>query len=174
MKLLKFIDQAIERMTIILLVSGVALMLSFSLMTIVLRWFESSFLWLDPLVRHLVFLCTFLGGVMATGRGSHIGIDIVSKTLEVQGRENWLVHIKRMISLVSFVTLVWLIQASYQFMTIELEYGRASFLGIHSGVLVGIIPAGFALIAYRFFYLFIASFSRESLEEQKAKEVVTP
>lgn len=158
-KLLKIIDQSIEKLTVVLLVAGVALMLSFSLMTIVLRWFESSFLWLDPLVRHLVFLCTFLGGVMATGRGSHIGIDIVSKTLEVQGKENWLIPIKRVIALVSFLTLIWLIQASYLFMTIELEYGRASFLGIHSGVLVGIIPAGFALIAYRFFYLFIASFS---------------
>lgn len=158
-KFLKIIDQSIEKLTVVLLVTGVALMLSFSLMTIVLRWFESSFLWLDPLVRHLVFLCTFLGGVMATGRGSHIGIDIVSKTLEVQGRERWLLPIKRLISLVSFVTLLWLIQASYLFMTIELEYGRASFLGIHSGVLVGIIPVGFALIAYRFFYLFMASFS---------------
>ena len=164
-KLFKIIDQSIEKLTVVLLVAGVAMMLIFALMTIVLRWFESSFLWLDPLVRHLVFLCTFLGGVMATGRGSHIGIDIVSKTLEVQGKENWLIPMKRIISLVSFLTLLWLIQASYLFMTIELEYGRASFLGLHSGVLVGIIPAGFALIAYRFFYLFIASFSRAETSE---------
>ena len=39
----------------------------------------------------------------------------------------------------------------------ELEFGKAVFFGIHSGVLVGIIPFGFSLIGFRFLNLFIQS-----------------
>ena len=57
-------------------------MLFFSVLTILLRWFGQSLEFVEPFVRHLVFLSTFLGGVLATGRGTHIGIDIIGKLLE--------------------------------------------------------------------------------------------
>ena len=57
-------------------------MMILSITGIVLRWFNIAFLWIDPLVRHLVFICTFLGGAIATGRGTHIGIDIIGRLLE--------------------------------------------------------------------------------------------
>lgn len=155
----KKIDFGLEKSSQFLLVLSVAVMLLLAVATIVLRWFNLSYPWLDPAVRHLVFITTFLGGVMATGRGTHIGIDILSKFFENQKRWGSLLWMKRFISLTSFLTLLWLIKASKDFALIEFEYGKEAFLGIHSGVLVSIIPVGFALIAYRFFTIFLVSIS---------------
>lgn len=170
----KKIDLGLEKSSQFLLVLSVALMLALAVTTIVLRWFNLSYPWLDPAVRHLVFITTFLGGVVATGRGTHIGIDILSKYFET--KKNWqaLLWMKRFISLVSCVTLIWLISASRDFAVIEFEYGKEAFLGIHSGYLVSIIPVGFALIAYRFGTLFLLSLfeSPEEIAQRLSAEEV--
>jgi TRAP-type C4-dicarboxylate transport system permease small subunit len=164
MKFFRLIDLMIEKITTWALVSGVFLMLALALTTIILRWFNMSLLWLDPFVRHLVFIVTFLGGIIATGRGSHIGIDILSKSLEVNNSTQAILYLKRFVSIVSVLSLSWLTHASWKFMQVELEFGRDVFLGIHSGFLVGIIPVGFALIAYRFFFVFLNSFAKTENE----------
>ena len=104
---------------------------------------------------------------MATGRKTHIGIDILGKFLEKRDLQFFRNQIVRIIALASFGTRLLLIKASYDFMKIELEFGKVEFLGIHSGFLVGIIPFGFSLIAFRFFVDFM-----ESIFPQKAKEGV--
>jgi len=155
------LDQLIEKTSSALLVAAVISMLGLSVFSIVLRWFQTSMLWIDPLVRHLVFLTAFLGGVLATGRGTHIGIDILGRYLESAHRQHLLVVVKRLISLASFGTLLWLVKASIDFVLMELKYGKVSFLGLHSGWLVAIIPFGFALMSLRFLNIFIQSFSKE-------------
>ncbi len=60
-----------------------------------------------------------------------------------------------------FLALIWLVVASYNFMLMELKYGKISFLGLHSGWLVGIIPFGFSMMAIRFLNIFLQSFSNE-------------
>lgn len=159
MKTLKFLDDLLDKLSRWGLVFSVLTMLGLTVVTIVMRWFNSSIHWVEPFVRHLVFLSTFLGGVLATGRGQHIGIDIIGKWLESRHMDKALIHIRRIISLTSFLTLFWMIYASYEFFIIELKYGKEVFWGIKSGHLVGIIPFGFSLIAYRFFYNFVSSFS---------------
>lgn len=160
----RFIDTAIEKSAAYLLVLCVALMLGFSVFAIVLRWFETSLLWMEPFVRHLVFLSTFLGGVIATGRGTHIAIDVLARKIEQSG-SLWLKHLnERVLNLASSLGLAWLVSASWDFTLVELEFGREVFWGIHSGVLVGIIPFGLALISYRFFYRFLLSFQSKSGE----------
>ena len=57
-------------------------MLIISTLSIFLRWFQVSFLWTDPLVRHLVFITAFLGGSLATGANNHIRIDLAGKLFE--------------------------------------------------------------------------------------------
>lgn len=159
MGLFRVIDRSIEKGSAALLVISVALMLGLSVLAIVLRWFETSFLWLEPFVRHLVFLSTFLGGVIATGRGTHIAIDVLAKKIEHDGPD-WLKKLNvRILNAAACASLVWLIKASWEFTQIELEYGREVFWNIHSGVLVGLIPFGLSLIAYRFFYRFLSSFT---------------
>lgn len=158
MKLFSLLDLGIEKFAKAALVVSIFLMLFLSLLGIVMRWNSMTFLWIDPLIRFLVFLSAFLGGVLATGRQSHIGIDLLSKILEKRGHRAPL-YLGRLVSMVCTLGLVWLVYASWQFTKVELEYGKEAFLGIHNGVMVGIIPFGFALCAYRFFYLFLHSFS---------------
>lgn len=168
MKFLAAIDKIIEKFSGYVLIGSVFTMLLFSVLNIVLRWFETTIHWVEPLVRHLVFLSAFLGGVIATGRGTHIGIDILGKYFESKGMMKWFKAAKRLIYADSFLVLVWMIYASFNFIKVELKYGKPVFWGIHSGVLVGIIPFGFALICYRFFYLLVDSFVNGGEEEQQA------
>ncbi len=156
-KILGGIDTGIDFLTKIVLFIVVMSMLFLSVTSIFLRWFETSYGWMEPLIRHLVFLSAFLGGVLATGRGTHIGIDILGKYLEGMQAILPMRVLKAIICFVSSGTLIWLIFATWEFMKIELEFGRPVFFGISSGVLVGIIPLGFGLIAYRFFYHFFVT-----------------
>ena len=160
------IDKGVEKVAGWGLVAGVLTMLFLSTTVIVMRWFGITFLWFDPFIRHVVFICTFLGGVIATGRGTHIGIDILGKYLESKQMDGAQAWIERLIAFVSFGTLAWLIKASWAFMLSEMKYGKITFFGIHSGYLTGIIPIGFALIGYRFFFLFISSFEKKEEEIQ--------
>lgn len=161
----KAIDKAIEKVSGWGLVVCVMTMLFLSAAVIVMRWFNVTFLWFDPFIRHVVFISTFLGGVIATGRGTHIGIDILGKYLESKNMKSAEIWVKRLVSFVSTSTLIWLINASIGFSVSELKYGKETFFGIHSGYLTFIIPIGFGLICYRFFYLFISSFSSPVLDE---------
>jgi len=97
MKFFKTIDQFIEKICAGILVACILSILVFSSLTIILRWFHVNLMWIDPMVRHLVFLGTFLGGVIATGRGTHIGIDLVSKIVEVKGYKKAQININRII-----------------------------------------------------------------------------
>ena len=137
-------------------------MLFFSVLTIFLRWFGQSLEFVEPFVRHLVLLSAFLGGVLATGRGTHIGIDVLGKILESIHQHFLCSQLKRLISLASFAVVCWLVVASIHFVKMEMEFGRETFFGLSTGMLVLIIPFGFTLIAYRFFYLFIASFGPDA------------
>jgi TRAP-type C4-dicarboxylate transport system permease small subunit len=160
-KFVKLFDNWTEKLSSWLLVLVVLVMLVLSVLVIVFRWMSITSFWLEPLNRHLVFICTFLGGVIATGRGTHIGIDIIGKYMEDKGKVNVRKYIDRLICITAIFTLGWLIKASYDFVLVELQYGKIAFLKIHSGVLVGITPVGFLLIGVRFFTRFILSFSKE-------------
>lgn len=144
------------------LVLVVLMMLVFSVLSIVLRWAQQSNLWLDPLVRHLVFLSAFLGGVIATGKGTHISIDILLRFLEVKEKKEAIKNLQRVIYLISIVVLFFLAKAAWNLTLIEFEFGKKSFLEIHSGFLVGITPVGFFLIAISYFNRFLMTFTKEN------------
>ncbi len=101
---------------------------------------------------------------MATGKGTHIGIDIVGKSLEGKG----LLKLKNILvlatNIISFVALFWLSYASISFVNVELEFGKEVFFGIHSGILVMIIPIGFSLIGLRFLFSSINYFAPTKAE----------
>jgi len=159
-EVVKKFDLAIEKIAQYLLVICILGMLGMSVLNIVLRWFESHILWLEPFVRYLVFFSAFLGGVIATGKRTHIGIDIIGKYFEA--KKNWQAHrwVGRVIDLISLVVLVVLTDACLDFVAEEAKYGRANvFLGVHAKYLAAIIPFGFGLIAIRFFNNIILSFS---------------
>ena len=151
-QIIKSVDNFLESITKKALVVCVVTMLFFSVLNIFLRWFNQTLFWVEPLVRHLVFLSAFLGGALATGSRSHIGIDILHRWLEGKSDSRIAKGIFYLTSFISIGTCAWLVYAGIEFMKVELEFGRTVFWGIHSGVLVGIIPFGFLLICLRFIF----------------------
>ncbi len=155
--IVKKLDCLTEYLTKKVLIVCVLSMLFLSVLNIFLRWFNMTLFWVEPLVRHLVFLSAFLGGALATGKRSHIGIDILHRWLENKKDSKFAKLILVLTTSVSIFTLLWLVYAGIEFMKVELQYGRDVFWGIHSGVLVGIIPFGFGLICFRFIVILICS-----------------
>lgn len=164
MRIVRKIDWAVDKVSSHLLVMSVLVILFFSTLSIVLRWFHINLQWIEPMVRHLVFICAFLGGVLATGKGTHIGIDLVGKFVETQNWHSLKTWIARLIMLSSFCVLLWLIKAGIDFTIVEREFTKDAGLGfLQSGDLVAIIPIGLTLIAVRFFLLLILSFEGEKI-----------
>lgn len=163
MKFLLLIDKGVDKFCSVMLITSILSLLFFSVLTIFLRWFHVNLMWIDPLARHLVFLATFLGGAVATGRGTHIAIDLVGKILEVKEWHALKVWVGRIINLTCAICLVWLFKAGLDFTKVEFEFAKEEFLKINSGYLVAIIPFGVALISFRFFILFLKSFQSEGV-----------
>lgn len=147
--MIKKLDQYLENFAKWSILFCVLSMLLLSLSSIVLRWFEMSLLWIDPLVRHLVFVAAFLGGSLATGANQHIKIDLLSRLLEKSQNLKLKKFIEALVLLITFIACFVLVKGSYQLTLVEFEYGKEEFLGLHSGYLVGIIPVGMGLIALR-------------------------
>lgn len=160
-KSVKKIDKGLELFTTWLLVASVLSMLFLSSFSIVARWFQYNVTWIDPFVRHVVFLSAFLGGVIATGQGTHIGIDIIGKFVESKGWHSVKNIITKCIFIASMLVLVWLFKASVDFTKVEMEFSKIEFWGIPSGYLVMIIPVGLSLLFLRFLLVFILSFDAE-------------
>jgi TRAP-type C4-dicarboxylate transport system permease small subunit len=163
MILVKKIDWFIDKVSSILLVGCILSILFCSSGAIVLRWFHINLSWIDPFVRHLVLLSTFFGGVVATGRGNHIGVDLISKFLEIKGFDKAKIIVNRIILLSSALVLTWLFKSGLDFTKIEIEFSKVEFWGISSGHLVAMIPVGVGLIALRFFTLFVLSFDENAV-----------
>jgi TRAP-type C4-dicarboxylate transport system permease small subunit len=169
-KVVTKLDKLIDDIASFLLVVSVALMLFLSVLNIFLRWGNTTIFWVEPFVRHLVFLSAFLGGILATGRKNHIGIDIIGRWLEVKKYYKLRLQVERFIYIVSIVTLYFLILSSVDFMHSEAKYGREAFLGIHSSHLVGIIPVGFSAIMVRIFLILVLSFKPTSLKKNNKED----
>lgn len=163
--MIKKIDNFIEKISFYAIVVSVTGMLLLTVLNIVLRWFNTTFLWIDPLVRHLVFLSAFLGGVLATGQDSHIRIDLIGKILEKYKLKKTELWINRAIYAVAMLATFLLAKAGQDFAKIELKYGKEVFLGIHSGVLTEIIPLGMLLICLRFFLRLLLTFKKVEAHE---------
>ena len=160
-KVVKKLHFYFEKTVSFVLVTIVFSMLFFSVTAIALRWAQQSNLWIDPLVRHLVFLSAFFGGVMATGRGTHISIDILLRYLESRDIQVAIEWVRRIIFLISLFVTMWLFSASVDFMKIEFQYGKEAFLGIHTGFLVGMTPIGFGLIWMSYLFQLLLTFVKE-------------
>lgn len=149
--MLKKIDRFLNIGNNYLIVMLLSLTIIFSLASLVFRWIHVSSNWVEPLIRHMVFLMTFVGGASAAGKSGHIAIDILLKVLE----RFKLLKLKKILivctSFLSLGTLVWLVYAGIQLVFVEMEFGQSSFLGIHTSILVAIIPFGFAMIFIRLF-----------------------
>lgn len=155
------IDQLLDQFAKWGVILCVFLMLIFSLTSILLRQFEITFLWIEPLVRHLVFLATFFGAALATGGAEHIKIDILARLLEKNKNKmlkNWL---DRTVLVATMVAVIILLSSSLDLMRLEFEDTRKSFFDIPTGYLLAIIPFGMGLVGVRIFVKFLLTFTRK-------------
>ena len=158
-RLIKIFDHSLESLSRYGLIASLFSILLLTVTAIILRWTGSSVLWIEPLVRHMVFLCAFLGGSLATSKNVHIRIDLFSKLVEKSNSRllKWF-HFNT-VSLFCLLTTAALFKASWDFFLVEKEFGAPAFLEIHSSWLVGIIPLGIGLITLRFLNQLLLSLS---------------
>ena len=82
MKFFVVLDETLDKVSRYSLVACLLIILTLAVLAIVLRWLGSSVMWIEPLVRHLVFLSAFLGGSVATSKRVHIKVDLLTKLVE--------------------------------------------------------------------------------------------
>lgn len=158
--MIKKIDSWIDKICFYTLALCLGTMLLLAVASIILRWFQISFLWSDPLIRHLVFFSAFLGGALATGRNNHIRIDLASKLFERLGPKYQII-LDRLLNLVSTIACVLLAKAGWDFAQMEFEYGAEAFLGLKTGYMVMIITIGMGVIGLRFFLRVLTTIDKE-------------
>lgn len=151
MKLFTVFDDVLDRASRYGLIGCLFTILGLTIFSILLRWLGSNLIWVDPLVRHLVFLSIFLGGSIATSKKLHIKVNLIMKLIGPTRSKmiNW-VH-KNLITLFCLIVCLLLVRSGWNFYLVEKEFGAPGFLHIHSSILVGIIPLGMGLITLRFF-----------------------
>ncbi len=154
-KYLQLFDDFLEKLSRWGLILSLFLILGLAVFSIVMRWLSMSLLWIEPLIRHIVFLSAFLGGSLATKKGAHIKVDLLTHMIGRSSSEvlHWL-H-RNLIGLFCCLTCFFLTLSSWDFYQVEKEFGSTAFLNIHSSYLVLIIPLGMGLIFFRFFNLLL-------------------
>ena len=127
------------------------------------NFFDSGFVWADPLLRVLVLWLGLIGATVATRDNKHIRIDLVSRLFER--------NLHRLIQSVIGQISAWtcLLIAAYGMSWIRLDYedGLTAFLGIPAWMLEIIVPLSFALIGLRYLVMSICWF-RMFLQEWKS------
>jgi TRAP-type C4-dicarboxylate transport system permease small subunit len=135
-------------------------MLAMAVLQIVLRnLFESGIIWGDILVRILLLWVGLAGAMVASRRGNHINIDILSRYLPERAGS----IVKSAVEF--FTAAVCSVAAFYtlKFVKIEFEDGGMAFAQVPIWVCEAIIPIAFIVIALRYFMLSIITFSKTTI-----------
>lgn len=144
------IDQVLNKVNRFFIVVLTIVIIVTSFLNIVLRWFDTSLPFVDPLVRHIVFALAFLGALEATERSQNISIDILKRYIDSKKKNgNWVKFIDLGVFALSSIGCLWLASSAYKFVKVEMEYSRELFWGFDTGIAASIIPFGFLLLAVK-------------------------
>ncbi len=147
MKILKFIDRWLDAVSGWMMIGLLGLMIVMAFGQVVLRnFFHSSIEWGDIFLRHLVLWVGFLGAVIATGQRRHLRIEFISKIVPQKIRKVFFVFTNIFAAVVTFL----LMQAAISFVQLEMESDSILILNLSRWYFISIIPAGYALISFRF------------------------
>ena len=133
-----------------ILIGLLLVMISMAVIQILLRnLFVIGIVWGDILVRVLVLWIGLLGAMVASRKGNHISIDVISRYLpeRVKGAVNCIVDL--------FTASICTTVAYYslRFVLMEFEEGGMIFAQVPVWVCETIIPFAFSVIALRYFIL---------------------
>lgn len=125
-------------------------MIGLATMQILLRnFFDSGFVWVDPLLRVMVLWLGLIGATIASRDNKHIRIDLLSKVFK-RGTHCLIQAVVGQISAWTCLVIAWF---GMQWIRLDYEDGMLSFAGIPAWVLEVIVPLSFGLIGLRYFML---------------------
>jgi len=107
---------------------------------------HTGFVWIDPLMRHILLWIGFVGGAVATRREAHISIDALSRFLPPASRRAARVA-NRLFAAGICIVLAY---AVVGVMRDEAAAGTAAFLGLPVWILQSIMPATLLIMSIRF------------------------
>lgn len=108
--------------------------------------FSSGLLWIDPFLRYLVLWSGMVGAAMATTKGKHIALDVISY-LAPPVIQNWL---SLLTNLFSTAVSGGLTYAAFLFIRDEYQYGGPGLLELPTWFWNAIFPLAFFIITLRF------------------------
>lgn len=147
MRLLKLIDERLARIEGILLALFLFAMILLAFLQVLSRnLFATGILWADAIVRALVLWIGLLGATLATQRGQHLGIDVLTKFVGGRFQKGVGVFVKLFAAAVSLL----LLKASINFVQFEREAGSEFFRLLPYWVVELVIPITFILIPFHF------------------------
>jgi len=134
----------LEEVFLCLLLTG---MIALACFQIVMRFFFSGgYIWADPLLRYMVLWAGMFGAAVATRKGKHISIDIISHLLPDKIQP----YLSGAINLFSATVCAFLAYASIVFVRNEAEFGGTRIFDIPAWQINLVFPIVFSLIAIRF------------------------
>ena len=107
--------------------------------------FHSGLLWADPLMRHIVLWLGAMGAALASAHMRHITVDALSRLLPASWKPARRLVVYGTTAVIAYVLAV----AAVRLVVDERSFGGVAFFGIQTWVMQLILPACFALIAYR-------------------------
>jgi TRAP-type C4-dicarboxylate transport system permease small subunit len=164
MKFLKWIDKTLIKFEGWLIITFLSIMVIFTFIQVILRglythahltWANSimgQLDWSEPLVRLLVLWLTFLGASLLTEENKHIKIDLLSTLIPPK----WLALRELILSLVCILISAIMLKVCIDYLKMEMTFKENMFLYFPSWIGQLILPAGFAVILFRFLLRAIA------------------
>ncbi len=159
MNVLKWLDKLLAKAEGWLIVTFLGLMVTLTFVQVCLRGLYThahlrwanvlmGYLdWSEFLVRLLVLWLTFLGASLITAENKHIKIDLFSTLVP----QKWLPLREFILSIVCILISAIMLKVCTDYVKMEMEFGGALFLNLPNWIGQLILPAGFALILFRFF-----------------------
>lgn len=118
--------------------------------------FEFGIVWGDVMVRILVLWIGLVGAMVAGRQNNHISIDLITRYLPKRPKNIADSLTQLFTSMVCGITAYY----SAQFVKMEFEYGDTAFARVPVWLCEVIIPFAFAIIALRYFILFLSNLSK--------------
>ena len=154
----EIINNILEYIEKLLVIISFSLMVTFSFLNVILRALYTkfniqfantlltSFDWSDPFARLMVLWITFLGASLLTKDNRHIRIDLMGQFLSP-----FLLSIRELIiAIACAVICLLMVRASIGYISMEMQYGTSSIMGISAWKWQIIIPFGFSIMLFRF------------------------